>query len=128
MAEITKLSIPRMGKKKGVWRGEERGVLGERTRRARRDSGDRKLIVVARYATGQARKDVRKLKLEEWQPVHHAYLLRLWQEPQDHFWRASLKTTAGEKEIAFASLDELFVYLLRQTEANERTNESDHVA
>jgi hypothetical protein len=49
-----------------------------------------------------------------------AYLLRLWHEPQDQIWRASLKTTAGDQELAFPNLDELFVYLLRQTEAIEK--------
>jgi hypothetical protein len=50
---------------------------------------------------------------------YQVYLLRLWREPQDGIWRASLKTAAGDREIAFANLDELFVYLLRQTESKE---------
>ena len=54
------------------------------------------------------------------QTTYQAYLLRLWREPQDGIWRASLKTTADDQEIAFANLDELFVYLLRQTEAMEQ--------
>jgi len=31
-----------------------------------------------------------------------------------------LKTAAGDREIAFANLDELFVYLLQWTEVMER--------
>jgi hypothetical protein len=52
--------------------------------------------------------------------MHQASLLRLWREPHDQVWRASLKTTADDQEVAFANLDELFVYLLRQTEAMEK--------
>lgn len=59
---------------------------------------------------------MKKSILEAGQAPHQAYLLHLWREPQDGAWRASVKTTTGEKEIAFASMDELFVYLLRQTE------------
>jgi hypothetical protein len=51
--------------------------------------------------------------------MQQAYLLRLWREPHDQVWRASLKTTADDQEIAFANLDELFVYLLRWTELIE---------
>lgn len=58
--------------------------------------------------------------MEESQARYQAYLLRLWCEPRDTVWRASLKTAAGDQEIAFANLDELFVYLLQQTEAMEK--------
>lgn len=64
----------------------------------------------------------------EQQATHRAYLVRLWREPHDQVWRASLKTTAGDQEMAFASLDELFVYLLRQTEgmaSEQRYEESE---
>lgn len=71
---------------------------------------------------------MRKNNLEAGHTPHQAYLLHLWREPQDHVWRASVKTTAGQKEIAFASLDELFVYLLRQTEAQQRENENEGIA
>jgi hypothetical protein len=57
---------------------------------------------------------------EERQARYQAYLLRLWREPQDQVWRASLKTTAGAQELVFANLEELFLYLLRQTEAQVR--------
>ena len=59
-------------------------------------------------------------RVAERQATNQIYLLRLWREPQDGIWRASLKTTADDQEIAFANLDELFVYLLRQTEAMEK--------
>ncbi|CUS05970.1 protein of unknown function [Candidatus Promineifilum breve] len=61
-----------------------------------------------------------KKRVAERQATNQIYLLRLWREPQDGIWRASLKTTADDQEIAFANLDELFVYLLRQTEAMEQ--------
>lgn len=63
--------------------------------------------------------------MEESRARYQAYLLRLWCEPQDTVWRASLTTTAGDQELAFANLDELFVYLLRQTEAMVREQESE---
>src|SRR5690606_34413637 len=80
---------------------------------------DRKLIVIVLYPVGTSRKPLmRKNTLETREVKHQAYLLHLWREEQDDVWRASVKTTTGEKEVAFASLDELFVYLLRRTEAN----------
>jgi hypothetical protein len=57
--------------------------------------------------------------------MYQAYLLRLWCEPQDQIWRASLKTTAGTQEIAFANLDDLFVYLLQWTEVRVREQGSE---
>jgi hypothetical protein len=63
---------------------------------------------------------MRKNSLEERRSQYQAYLLSLWCEPQDQVWRASLKTTADDQEIPFANLDELFVYLLRWTEAKAR--------
>ncbi|MCL4806038.1 MAG: hypothetical protein KJ046_17220 [Anaerolineae bacterium] len=63
---------------------------------------------------------MKRKDLEQGQAMHQAYLLHIWREPQDLVWRASVRTTAGEKEIAFADLDELFVYLLRRTEESER--------
>lgn len=71
---------------------------------------------------------MRKNNLEAGHTPHQAYLLHLWREPQDDVWRASVKTTAGRKEIAFASLDELFVFLLRQTEEPVRQNENEDLA
>jgi hypothetical protein len=89
---------------------------------------DRNLIAVVVYRDSRARKNVRKMNVEEKPSPHQAFLLRLWQEPQDHIWRASLKTTAGEREVAFANLDELFVYLLRQTERGGMEPESEQDA
>lgn len=71
---------------------------------------------------------MRKNTLETREVKHQAYLLHLWREEQDDVWRASVKTTTGEKEVAFASLDELFVYLLRRTEANTLENKDEGLA
>lgn len=68
---------------------------------------------------------MRRNTLEEPQAIYQAYLLRLWCEPHDQVWRASLKTTADAQELAFANLDELFVYLLRWTEARIREQENE---
>lgn len=56
---------------------------------------------------------------------HQAYLLHLWHEPRDQVWRATLRTPSAEQEITFANLDELFVYLLRQTVTPARENRGD---
>ena len=66
--------------------------------------------------------------MEESRARYRAYLLRLWCEPQDTVWRASLTTTAGDQEFVFANLDDLFVYLLRQTEAMEKQRRKFPVA
>jgi len=66
--------------------------------------------------------------LEESRARYQAYLLRLWCEPQDTVWRASLTTTAGDQEFPFANLDDLFVYLLRQTEAMNKQRRKFPVA
>lgn len=55
--------------------------------------------------------------MEDRRAMYQAYLLRLWREPQDQVWRAALKAPDAEQELVFASLDELFIYLLRWTEA-----------
>ncbi len=60
--------------------------------------------------------------MKEQRNRYQAYLLRLWCEPNDRDWRASLKTAADEQELGFANLDELFAYLLRRTEG-ERARE-----
>lgn len=53
--------------------------------------------------------------------VAQTFLLRLWYEEHDQVWRASLKTTADEPEMGFANLEELFIHLLRWTEAKARS-------
>jgi hypothetical protein len=46
-----------------------------------------------------------------------SYVLRLWQAREDGeiSWRASLQTVPSGERQGFASLEELFDYLLRQT-------------
>lgn len=48
-----------------------------------------------------------------------AYLLRLWQvgEGENAWWRASLETPQTAERRGFASLDDLFEYLLARTGA-----------
>jgi hypothetical protein len=48
-------------------------------------------------------------------PGYHAYLLRIWLSngaAGDACWRASLQDTTGGQRIGFASLEELFVFLM----------------
>ena len=51
------------------------------------------------------------------QPDYLSYLLRLWRERAkgQTAWRASLERSRTAKRRAFASLDDLFEYLQRQT-------------
>jgi|GEM_PF-1184607 hypothetical protein len=47
---------------------------------------------------------------------YYAYLLRLWREGQaDEPWRASLQSAATGQRMNFASLEDLFNFLQRQT-------------
>lgn len=66
--------------------------------------------------------------VEGHQAPYQIYLLRLWRGPHDLIWRASLKTTAGDQELVFDNLDELFVHLLRWTEAKEKEQGNNTVA
>ena len=51
------------------------------------------------------------------QPVYLSYLLRLWsmREDGDMVWRASLETALSGQRESFASLDDLFDFLRKQT-------------
>jgi hypothetical protein len=48
--------------------------------------------------------------------LYHSYLLRLWQEQPDGEWRSSLQDTKTQECVAFATLSELFAYLIQETE------------
>lgn len=53
-------------------------------------------------------------------PGYHAYLLRIWLSngaAGDACWRASLQDTTGGQRIGFASLEELFVFLMNDVTA-----------
>jgi hypothetical protein len=51
------------------------------------------------------------------QPDYLAYLLRLWRvrSPEGTVWRAQLESALTRERKAFASLDDLFDFLRRQT-------------
>jgi hypothetical protein len=51
------------------------------------------------------------------EPAYLAYLLRLWQVRSDKeaTWRASLVSPGSDEPRGFASLDDLFAFLRRQT-------------
>ena len=47
---------------------------------------------------------------------YYAYLLRLWREGQtSESWRASLQNAATGQRLHFASLEDLYCFLQRQT-------------
>lgn len=54
------------------------------------------------------------------QPGYYSYLLRLWQTPQG--WRASLDEAHTSKRLGFASLEQLFAYVIAVTERDAGTN------
>jgi hypothetical protein len=55
--------------------------------------------------------------------VYRAYLLRLWlselETPEHAGWRASLEDSQTGERFGFASLDQLFAFLLAATEVEK---------
>lgn len=52
-------------------------------------------------------------------PDHRSFLLRLWRtpEPGDSDWRASLEIPTTGKRIGFATLEQLFAFLMDLSES-----------
>ena len=52
--------------------------------------------------------------------LHRSFLLRMWRtpEPGPSDWRASLETLDTGKHIGFATLEQLFVFLMDLSESN----------
>lgn len=48
---------------------------------------------------------------------YRSYLIRLWSETPDRRWQASLEDPRTGQRIGFASLEQLFVYLMEQVDA-----------
>lgn len=57
------------------------------------------------------------------QPTYHAYLLRLWRADRHHTgpatWRASLEDPHTGLRLGFATLEQLFAYLMEVSEGAE---------
>ena len=47
---------------------------------------------------------------------YHAYLVRLWRDRPDRPWRALVRDSANDEEHHFATVEELFLFLYRQTD------------
>lgn len=47
---------------------------------------------------------------------YHAYLVRLWQDQPNRPWRALVRCCANNEERRFATVEELFLFLHRQTD------------
>ncbi len=62
--------------------------------------------------------------------LYHAYLLRLWcaDESEMKCWRASIEDTRTGERIGFASLEELFAFLMEQSELDSGYRPSIRVA
>jgi hypothetical protein len=52
---------------------------------------------------------------------YHAYLVRLWQDPPESPWRAFVRDCANDEERRFATVEELFQFLHRQTDDGHMT-------
>ncbi len=51
---------------------------------------------------------------------YRSYLLRLWCEASDRAWRASLQDPRTSKRIGFASLEQLFAFLMEQVDSDTK--------
>jgi hypothetical protein len=61
---------------------------------------------------------------DEQQPIHsRSYILRLWcaGEPQAGNWHASLEDPSTQERFGFSSLEELFAFLMEQSERDSGT-------
>ena len=47
---------------------------------------------------------------------YHAYLVRLWQDRPQRPWRAFIRDCANDEERRFATIEELFLFLYRETD------------
>ena len=58
-----------------------------------------------------------------------SYLLRLWQtsDGEKQIWRASLESPGTGERRGFASLADLFDFLLAQAESQSEQNDDDHL-
>jgi hypothetical protein len=58
-----------------------------------------------------------------------SYLLRLWQtsDGEQQIWRASLESPGTGERRGFASLADLFDFLLAQAESQDEQNEDCHL-
>jgi hypothetical protein len=56
--------------------------------------------------------------MDNQQPPSHSYLLRLWPTSMagEQVWRASLENVQTGERLGFATLEQLFVFLMQQTE------------
>ena len=58
-----------------------------------------------------------KTSIEGPSALHYrSYLLRLWCEKPDRRWRASLEDPRTGKRIGFASLEQLFAFLMEEAD------------
>jgi hypothetical protein len=47
---------------------------------------------------------------------YHAYLVRLWQDRPEHPWRVLVRDCDNDEERRFNTVEQLFLFLHRQTE------------
>lgn len=61
-------------------------------------------------------------------PRRITFMLRMWCEDQTgrSSWRVSLELPGDEKRIGFASLEEMFIYLIDLTESRNNVQENDN--
>jgi hypothetical protein len=58
------------------------------------------------------------MRIEATRRLYQSYLLRIWKDNLDGDWRASLQNVATDECQNFATLNDLYEYLERQSKAN----------
>ncbi len=57
---------------------------------------------------------------------YQSFLLRLWRPPEgDCCWRASLEDARSGRRIGFPGLEELFAFLMQETESDDHENSGE---
>ena len=59
--------------------------------------------------------------------AYHAYLVRLWQDSADAPWRALSRDAETGEEHRFATIEQLFLFLHRQTQGRGEAGEEGAV-
>jgi hypothetical protein len=91
---------------------------------AARESGDGLATVVVYGGHMSTKGDPMKDSLPR-DERYHAYLVRLWQDRPKSPWRAIVRDSANDEERRFATIEELFLFLHRQTDGRQHNEVSD---
>ncbi len=73
-------------------------------------------------------KESMQAKHDQHSALYRSYLLRLWctEQAETGCWRASLEDSHTGELIGFASLEELFAFLMQQSESSGSPSQADY--